>query len=67
MSEKTLDLYNAVLQKLLQILEESYPGEGIAARLVISDFEEAILKSMQATFPRARVRGCWFHYGQVQY
>ena len=42
------------------------PGEGTAASLVISDYEEAIMNSFRTTFLGARVRGCWFHFGQVK-
>lgn len=65
MSDKTLDLYNAVMAKILSIMEEAHPGDRFSVKLLISDFEEAILKSMKGAFPNARARGCWFHYGQV--
>ncbi|KAK4003868.1 hypothetical protein OUZ56_005619 [Daphnia magna] len=34
---------------------------------MISDYEEAILVSMQHAFPTGRSRGCWFHYSQAIY
>ncbi len=65
MSEKTRELYDAVIGKIVSILNEMHPGNGFGAELLISDYEEAIMKSLQSAFPNARSRGCWFHYGQV--
>ena len=31
---------------------------------VISDYEEALMAGLQAIFPDAEVRGCWFHFAQ---
>ena len=67
MSDKSLSLYTAVMRKIVDTVEEEHPGDGFATRLLISDFEEAIIKSMGAAFPTARARGCWFHYGQVNF
>ncbi len=66
MTDKTQELYTLVLQRILEVMNEASPGEGTAAELVISDYEEAILSSFGIVFPGARVRGCWFHYGQVR-
>jgi len=41
------------------------PGE-VTVSLVISDFEDAILGTMDEIFPDAEVKGCWFHFGQVR-
>ncbi|KZS06489.1 Uncharacterized protein APZ42_030044 [Daphnia magna] len=35
--------------------------------VLISDFELAIMGTMQQAFPIARSRGCWFHYAQAIY
>ena len=65
MSEKTAELYTLVLKRILEVLDNKFPGEQCAVRLMISDFELAILSSMKETFPNGRARGCWFHFAQV--
>ena len=66
MSEKSLALYNAVMEKILETLQEIDPDrEGNCAERLISDFEEGILRALHNAFPGAQARGCWFHYGQV--
>ena len=66
MTEKTAELYNLVMQRFLEVVRETVPGEGFQIELCVSDFEEAILGSMHRAFPLARSRGCWFHFGQVR-
>ena len=65
MTEKTLDLYNQVMRRISDVVNTEFPGEGFAVDILISDFEDAILLAMETAFPRARSRGCWFHYSQV--
>ncbi len=65
MTEKTEALYNEVMQLVLTTAAEEVPGDHFSIRLMISDYEEAILNCMKTTFPDGRERGCWFHYGQV--
>nr|CAH0103572.1 unnamed protein product [Daphnia galeata] len=67
MTEKTAELYNLVMQRFLEVVRETVPGEGFQVELCVSDFEEAILGSMHRAFPLARSRGCWFHFGQAIY
>lgn len=64
MSSKTGELYRLVMQFIVEEVGRIAPGN-YSVRLMISDFEEAILNTMQETFPEGRARGCWFHYGQV--
>lgn len=65
MTSKTADLYQAVMDRILEVMNEASPGEGTAVELIVSDYEEAILSSLGRAFPTARIRGCWFHFGQV--
>ena len=47
MSEKSLALYNAVMEKILETLQEIDPDrEGNCAVRLISDFEEGILRAL---------------------
>ena len=34
--------------------------------IVMSDFEEALQAGLQAIFPEAEIKGCWFHFAQVR-
>lgn len=66
MSEKTEELYQMVLSNIIEAFRQHNPDEDPVVQLMISDFEQAILSAMAATFPEARSRGCWFHFGQVK-
>ena len=65
MSEKTLSLYNLVMEEIMEAVRGLGEEEGLACERIISDYEEAILSALQTSFPAAQARGCWFHYGQV--
>ena len=60
MTRKTRSLYDGVYEKLRELLPDSVQPETI-----ITDYEEALQAGLQAVFPDADVRGCWFHYAQV--
>ncbi|XP_045032435.1 uncharacterized protein LOC116927525 [Daphnia magna] len=64
MSNKTAELYRMAIDRILQILQEVNPGDHFEVEVLISDFELAIMGTMQQAFPIARSRGCWFHYAQ---
>ncbi len=66
MSCKTESLYTLALKKVLEIFEERFPGLQCLPSLMISDFEQPILKSMETVFPSGKSRGCWFHFAQVR-
>lgn len=34
-------------------------------RVVVSDFEKAILTATRRVFPQVQMRGCWFHFTRV--
>ena len=62
MSNKTKALYDAVLDRLREIME-TIPGTGFQIELFVSEFESAIQSAMERAFPGARAVGCWFHFG----
>lgn len=62
MTRKTLKLYIAVWQKIIEIA----PNLKQNLKEIMSDFESAIHKSIINTIPRELIiLGCWFHYCQV--
>lgn len=65
MTGRTELLYNAILGRILEVYRQHVQDPGFAVRLMISDYETAIMNAMVAAFPGAEARGCWFHYGQV--
>lgn len=67
MTGRRRELYDAVLAKIKQIVLEKVPDAFQRITLTISDYEPAIRGAMEAAFPGARARGCWFHYGQAIY
>ncbi|KZS10525.1 Uncharacterized protein APZ42_024988 [Daphnia magna] len=67
MSNKTAELYRMAIDRILQILQEVNPGDHFEVEVLISDFELAIMGTMQEAFLNARSRGCWFHYAQAIY
>ena len=60
MTGKTRSLYDGVYEKLRELLPDAVKPDTI-----ITDYEEALQAGLQAVFPEADVRGCWFHYAQV--
>ena len=59
MTKKTAKAYCAIWKHL----EENFPE--LVPRIVISDFEKAMIKSMKLSFPTTKVSGCLFHFCQV--
>lgn len=64
MSDKTEELYKLVIDKVISSARE-LSENNFNVQLAISDFEQAILSTMEEAFPASRARGCWFHFGQV--
>ena len=60
MSCKTKHLYDAVYEKLREILPQTVQPD-----LIMSDYEVALQTGLGEVFPTAKVLGCWFHYSQV--
>ena len=66
MTNKNRPSYDASLAHIKARFRELHPEANMEQiKLVISDFEAAILGSMGAAFPWTRPRGCWFHYAQA--
>lgn len=67
MTGKSESLYDLIFAQVLRKLDTLFPGDATSVRLMISDYEFAILNSSKRAFPQGRARGCWFHFGQVFY
>ena len=65
MTRKTRKLYDAVLQSMKEAYKEVAPEGRIRIKLVVTDYEQAMMGAFRKAFPEASVEGCWFHYGQV--
>ena len=65
MTEKTESLYDQVMQLFLATVATEVPGDQFKVEIMILDYEDAILNSMNSAFPDGRERGCWFNFGQV--
>ena len=63
MSGKTRELYELAINRVLLAVREQFAAPNI--RLMVSDYETAILAAMETCFPGGRARGCYFHDGQV--
>ena len=59
MTGKTRKIYDAAFARVKELLPSS-----VNPTMVLSDFESALMGSASATWPAARVIGCWFHYSQ---
>lgn len=59
MEKRTVAAYNGVFLKLKDLLPSFKPT------LVMTDFETALIKSLNENFPDAKKTGCFFHYCQV--
>jgi hypothetical protein len=64
MTSKKQGLYEQVLDVIIHLAQALF-GKAIQPEFVMSDYEIAILSAMSLKFPTARIRGCWFHYCQV--
>jgi hypothetical protein len=65
MTRKSRVLYDAAIEKIIDIFDELHPDRYIAVDLVMSDYEAAIQGSMSAAFHGSECIGCFFHYAQV--
>jgi hypothetical protein len=65
MTARTTAMYERIIERVksVAVQENRAPLE---PNLMISDYEVAILTAMGSQFPNARVRGCYFHQGQVR-
>ncbi|KAI9565308.1 hypothetical protein GHT06_009097 [Daphnia sinensis] len=65
MTRKSRILYDAVLEKVIDIFDELHPERYISVDLIMSDYEAAIQGSMAAAFHGSQHVGCFFHYSQA--
>ena len=56
MTNKSESLYEAVLEKILEMIPNFQP------KLAIGDFEKASRNAFRNTFSSIEVSGCLFHY-----
>ena len=59
MTGKSGALYKAVFKKIKEELPDS-----VNPKMVMCDFEAALLNGLKEIFPEADVTGCWFHFSQ---
>jgi len=59
MSSKHHGLYEGVMLKIRSICP------GLEPRIIKSDYEFALMKSIQTIYPNATLSGCHFHYSQA--
>ena len=59
MSSKHHGLYEGVMMKVRSICPHLEP------RVIKSNFEFALMKSLQSTYPNTTLSGCYFHYSQA--
>ena len=66
MKNKTRDLYDAVIKKTIDIVDDLNTDRFISVDLVVSDYEKAIQGSMKDEVHADECIGCFFHFSQVQ-
>ena len=64
MAEKTIASYRQVFQTLKLKVREVTRNNNWQPRYGITDFELALITAFETEFPRARIRGCYFHFSQ---
>ena len=60
LTSKSRALYIAVLEHLVQKFPQFKP------QTIMSDFEASLTLALREIFPRVRIAGCRFHFGQVK-
>ncbi len=60
-SNQTAELYTGIWNFLL----ERAPGLKDNLKVVMMDFERALIKSVKESMPNVTIRGCWFHFTRV--
>ncbi|XP_043269779.1 uncharacterized protein [Venturia canescens] len=61
--ERTIEMYTNVWEKIFELA----PNLQVNLETIISDFEQALLTSIQRCLPTTNIRGCWFHFTQAVY
>ena len=61
---KTQQHYDLLFQNLIIEMRRVRPNNPINVRLVVTDFETAVITSVQNAFPGIQVGGCYFHFVQ---
>lgn len=63
MASKRIDAYIS----LLEAYKEAVLAEQIQVASIMTDYDVALRPAMSHSFPEARLRCCWFHYGRAAY
>ena len=63
MNQRTETLYTDVFQ-YIQILTRN---ASFAPSVILSDWDMACLRALSIAYPRAKIRGCWYHYATILY
>ena len=62
---RTAQTYELVLAELKEYLSGN--GNNLKASKIICDYENSLLATLQAAFPRTKIQGCYFHFCQCVY
>lgn len=65
MNKKTRDLYDAAIDKIIDVFATEFPDLTINIERSMTDYESAIQGALIAAFMGCECSGCWFHYKQV--
>lgn len=64
MKKKNFESYKKFLDLLRSSALKLNPSIKLNPSRVTTDFEKAMIKAFEYTFPHIRIAGCWFHYTQ---
>ncbi|RVE41635.1 hypothetical protein evm_013713 [Chilo suppressalis] len=59
-SNQTAELYRGIWNLLLEV-----PGLKENLKVIMMDFERALIKSVRESMPKVTIKGCWFHYARA--
>ena len=65
MSSKSEIIYNKIFTDLIDIMENFNIKRNNICKLIMSDFECALRKSMKKFFPYSKLNGCYFHFVKI--
>lgn len=66
LKRKTTETYIQMFRKLKSLIMEKH-GLILSPRMIMSDFETALMPAIQQEFSETTHKGCYFHYSQAVY